>query len=161
MACPRVGPSPREFQGLGAGVQLDSPGGERGGGAAQTFESTADTTCLTTLVELACVGVVSCPPIAVPKTHSPTAQQPTTPIYPPVSFSGLRQPRPVMMAANPPSAGFDGKGSLGLTTAELRALEATRFRLQNLSNSLASFKNDIFMNKPLPNPCVSLASLPV
>lgn len=46
----------------------------------------------------------------------------------------------------------DGKSALGLSQAELRALEATRFRLQNLSNSLASFKNDLYMNKPLPTP---------
>lgn len=59
------------------------------------------------------------------------------------------------MASNPSSAAAGSQGSLGLSNAELRALEATRFRLQNLSNSIASFQNDLMMNRPLPNPCVS------
>lgn len=55
-----------------------------------------------------------------------------------------------MMAAADPDA---GKGALGLSASELRALETTRFRLQNLSNSLASFKTDLYVNaNPLPNP---------
>ncbi|KAJ4394087.1 mediator of RNA polymerase II transcription subunit 8 [Gnomoniopsis smithogilvyi] len=35
---------------------------------------------------------------------------------------------------------------------ELRVLEQTRLRLQNLTHSLASFKHDLQMNNPLPNP---------
>lgn len=58
------------------------------------------------------------------------------------------------MAANPPSADTDRRGPLGLSATELRALEATRFRLQNLSKSIASFQNDLARNRPLPNPCV-------
>lgn len=41
---------------------------------------------------------------------------------------------------------------LGLSQTELRALEQTRLRLQNLTHSLASFKQDLQMNNPLPNP---------
>lgn len=60
------------------------------------------------------------------------------------------------MANHPPApADANAKGSLGLSASELRALETTRFRLQNLSNSLASFKTDLYVNSnPLPNPCV-------
>lgn len=62
-----------------------------------------------------------------------------------------------MMAPNPLAADNDGKGALGLSVSELRALETTRFRLQNLSNSLASFKTDLYVNaNPLPTPCVLL-----
>lgn len=37
---------------------------------------------------------------------------------------------------------------------DLRTLEQTRLRLQNLTHSLASFKHDLQMNNPLPNPYV-------
>lgn len=43
-------------------------------------------------------------------------------------------------------------GGLGLSQVEERALEQTRLRLQNLTHSLASFKHDLQMNNPLPNP---------
>ncbi|KAF3764549.1 hypothetical protein M406DRAFT_233404, partial [Cryphonectria parasitica EP155] len=40
-----------------------------------------------------------------------------------------------------------------LSPAELRALEGTRFRLQNLTNSLVSFQHDLYMNPgSLPSP---------
>lgn len=44
------------------------------------------------------------------------------------------------------------KIGLGLSQTELRALEQTRLRLQALTLSLASFKNDLHHNQPLPNP---------
>lgn len=64
------------------------------------------------------------------------------------------------MAANTVSATTASQGSLGLNTTELRALEAARFRFQSLSNSIASFQNDLMMNRPLPNPCVPISSSP-
>lgn len=69
-----------------------------------------------------------------------------------------------MMAANShaSAADADGKGALGLSASELRALETTRFRLQNLSNSLASFKTDLYVNvNPLPNPYVLFSPFPI
>lgn len=46
----------------------------------------------------------------------------------------------------------DQHSGLSLTQSELRALEQTRLRLQNLTHSLASFKHDLQTNNPLPNP---------
>lgn len=48
--------------------------------------------------------------------------------------------------------GHPEKGPLNLSPEDVRALEATRNRLLQLSNTLGSFKNEIFMNNPLPNP---------
>ncbi|CAN8100878.1 unnamed protein product [Discula destructiva] len=56
------------------------------------------------------------------------------------------------MASNVSAAVGDRKPGLGLGQVELRALEQTRLRLQNLTHSLASFKHDLQMNNPLPNP---------
>lgn len=42
--------------------------------------------------------------------------------------------------------------SLDLKPEELKALEATRNRLLQLSNSIASVKNDLYSSNPLPNP---------
>ena len=42
--------------------------------------------------------------------------------------------------------------SLDLRPEELKALEATRNRLLQLSNSIASVKNDVYNSNPLPNP---------
>ncbi|KAI3324724.1 hypothetical protein HD806DRAFT_493438 [Xylariaceae sp. AK1471] len=41
--------------------------------------------------------------------------------------------------------------SLGLTQEELRAVEQTRQRLSQLSSSINSLKNDVFVSHPLPN----------
>ncbi|KAK5631683.1 hypothetical protein RRF57_007397 [Xylaria bambusicola] len=41
--------------------------------------------------------------------------------------------------------------SLGLSQEELKAVEQTRQRLSQLSSSLNSLKNDIFISNPLPN----------
>lgn len=60
-------------------------------------------------------------------------------------------PRPSMTSALPPAI-VERKTGLGLSQVELRALEQTRLRLQNLTHSLASFKHDLQMNNPLPNP---------
>lgn len=48
--------------------------------------------------------------------------------------------------------------SLDLKPEELKALEATRNRLLQLSNSIASVKNDVYSNNPLPNPASLQAS---
>ncbi|TPX17225.1 uncharacterized protein E0L32_003343 [Thyridium curvatum] len=48
--------------------------------------------------------------------------------------------------------------SLNLTQDELKALESTRGRLSQLSNSIASLKNDILHSHPLPNPSSLQAS---
>jgi mediator of RNA polymerase II transcription subunit 8 len=42
--------------------------------------------------------------------------------------------------------------SLDLTQEELKAIESTRSRLYQLSNSIGSLKNDIYMSNPLPTP---------
>lgn len=41
--------------------------------------------------------------------------------------------------------------SLNLSQDELKAIESTRSRLFQLSNSIASVKNDMFMSQPLPS----------
>ncbi|KAI1420168.1 mediator of RNA polymerase II transcription complex subunit 8-domain-containing protein [Xylaria sp. FL1777] len=41
--------------------------------------------------------------------------------------------------------------SLGLSQEELKAVEQTRQRLSQLSSSLNSLKNDVFLSNPLPN----------
>ncbi|KUI70853.1 Mediator of RNA polymerase II transcription subunit 8 [Cytospora mali] len=48
--------------------------------------------------------------------------------------------------------GHHEKGPLNLSPEDVRALEATRNRLLQLSNTLGSFKNEIYMSNPLPNP---------
>lgn len=48
--------------------------------------------------------------------------------------------------------GHTDKGPLNLSPEDMRALEATRNRLLQLSNTLGSFKNEIYMSHPLPNP---------
>lgn len=45
--------------------------------------------------------------------------------------------------------------SLGLSLEELKAVEQTRQRLAQLSASLNSLKNDVFLSNPLPNVCVA------
>lgn len=48
--------------------------------------------------------------------------------------------------------GHHDKGPLNLSPEDVRALEATRNRVLQLSNTLGSFKNEIYMTSPLPNP---------
>lgn len=48
--------------------------------------------------------------------------------------------------------GHHEKGPLNLSPEDVRALDATRKRLIQLSSTLGSFKNEIYMSHPLPNP---------
>lgn len=48
--------------------------------------------------------------------------------------------------------------SLGLTPEELKAVEQTRQRLSQLSSSINSLKNDVFVSNPLPSMCAVSSS---